>query len=283
MNFKEETKMHLKNADKLEQLYLEDIKQYILENDIPVKIIDGAIYGSRSRGTEKENSDLDPVVEYAGNVKEYALFNILHDLHLSYEGHEVDINPIRKEESGSLAAYLSNAEAYMKGKTKDSMNNEALKQANLLANWLDSNDKHISDMTITMALKDKNEESIVTVMSDGSIKKVDSNTNEAKAFSSAVDAIKSMSNDNANAKDSFPNQATFSIELDYHDFAKHFDDKITIENAQEYFDDMIVKKIANGIIYLAYEGSLFENADTVAHDILAKYDTMPIAIKKEGK
>ena len=68
--------------------------------------------------------------------------------------------------------------------------------------------------------------------------------------------------------------------LDLDDFARHFDEDITIENAQNYFDDMIVKKISDGKIYLTYVGNIIEEASTIANDIDKKYGTKPIGISK---
>lgn len=62
---------------------------------IDVEIIDVEIYGSRTRGEAKADSDLDVKVNYKGAEKDYALFNILNDddSALYIDGIRVDINP----------------------------------------------------------------------------------------------------------------------------------------------------------------------------------------------
>lgn len=282
MNFKEKTKSYIKNASQIEEELLNDIKAEVEQDDLPIKIIDGAIYGSRSRGMQKQNSDLDFVVEYTGDMKEYTVFNILHEMNLTYEGLKVDINPIRKEESGTLNTYLQNADNYMKGKGKDSMNNQGLKQANLLANWFESNGKQLTDIIITMSVKNNDNNIILTIMSDGSITKSTDTVEANKAFANADEVIASFKPSTVKEKDSYPNEAIFNIVIDLNDFSRHFDEDITIENAQNYFDDMIVRKIENGKIYLTYTGDITEDASTVANDIDKKYGTRPISISKKN-
>ena len=83
---------------------------------VEADIVDAVITGSRARGIEKEDSDLDVVIEYRGNMREDALCNALNDGSYSVCGIKVDINPIRMEESGTLAGYLPMAEAYLSEK-----------------------------------------------------------------------------------------------------------------------------------------------------------------------
>jgi predicted nucleotidyltransferase len=70
------------------------------------------IHGSRNRGDAREDSDLDVVVEYEGDFKEDALFNMLNEEPLEIEGITVDINPIRKEETGTLDKYMERSREY---------------------------------------------------------------------------------------------------------------------------------------------------------------------------
>lgn len=76
-----------------------------------------AIFGSRNRGTGREDSDLDAVIEYSGTMREDDVFNILHDEDYEYgtmeiDGIPVDVNPIREQESGSMGNFLKKSKEY---------------------------------------------------------------------------------------------------------------------------------------------------------------------------
>ena len=87
----------LKNysIEQLEGIVLEHISDVFTDIGIDVEIIDVEIYGSRTRGEAKADSDLDVKVKYKGAEKDYALFNILNDddSALYIDGIRVDINP----------------------------------------------------------------------------------------------------------------------------------------------------------------------------------------------
>ena len=88
-----------------------DYVQGVLEdNSIDAEIVDLAVTGSRSRGLESDGSDIDVAIEFTSDLKEDALFNILHEQPFEIGGIAVDINPIRKEETGTLGNYLKNSE-----------------------------------------------------------------------------------------------------------------------------------------------------------------------------
>lgn len=83
------------SIEQLEEIVLEHITDAFTEIGIDVEIIDVEIYGSRTRGEAKADSDLDVKVRYKGAEKDYALFNILNDddSALYIDGIRVDINP----------------------------------------------------------------------------------------------------------------------------------------------------------------------------------------------
>ena len=83
------------SIEQLEEIVLEHITDAFTEIGIDVDIIDVEIYGSRTRGEAKADSDLDVKVRYKGAEKDYALFNILNDddSALYIDGIRVDINP----------------------------------------------------------------------------------------------------------------------------------------------------------------------------------------------
>ena len=83
------------STEQIEEIVLEHITDAFTEIGIDVEIIDVEIYGSRTRGEAKADSDLDVKVKYKGAEKDYALFNILNDddSALYIDGIRVDINP----------------------------------------------------------------------------------------------------------------------------------------------------------------------------------------------
>lgn len=97
----------------------EIVESYVNEKfgyeDNPILVKGIEVYGSRSRGTANEGSDLDVVVEYEGDWKEDSVFNILHEEALTIDGVKVDINPITKGESGTLMQYMEKVRDYDRG------------------------------------------------------------------------------------------------------------------------------------------------------------------------
>ncbi len=89
------------------------LQSKIDEYDMDIELVDVAVSGSRCRGLEQENSDLDVVVEYRGGETEDSLFNTLNEDGLSIGGVKVDINPITEGKSGTLGQYLPGVEAYL--------------------------------------------------------------------------------------------------------------------------------------------------------------------------
>lgn len=67
---------------------------------------------------EHDNSDIDVVVEYEGEIREDVLFNYLHEEDFSLCGLNVDINPITEAKTGTLETYLPSAEKYRSEKAK---------------------------------------------------------------------------------------------------------------------------------------------------------------------
>lgn len=83
------------SIEQIEGIVLEHISDVFYDIGIDVEIIDVEIYGSRTIGEAKADSDLDVKVKYKGAEKDYALFNILNDddSALYIDGIRVDINP----------------------------------------------------------------------------------------------------------------------------------------------------------------------------------------------
>ena len=102
--------------------YTEDEVLSLVRGNIEEKLadagIDGvtikgmALHGSRLRGDAREDSDLDVVVEYEGDMSEDGLFNILNDEPMVIEGVRVDVNPITRGKSGTLDQYMERSRQY---------------------------------------------------------------------------------------------------------------------------------------------------------------------------
>lgn len=94
------------------QVIDDQLKFIINQYDLDIYILGYYLHGSRVFGRPKPNSDLDVVVEYSGTMKEYVLFNIFHEEGFEIDGIQVDINPIRKEETGTLEEYKEKDKNY---------------------------------------------------------------------------------------------------------------------------------------------------------------------------
>lgn len=79
------------------------------------------------------------------------------------------------------------------------MKNEGLKQANILANWLETNNRTIDDLIVTIVVKDS---STYKIMSDGSIVAMSAGTDDDIAFQNANVLITSIESKKAKPKDS---------------------------------------------------------------------------------
>lgn len=97
------------NIEELKEGFKNDIKQILENNDLyDIDIVDIDLHGSRLRGTAKNNSDLDVVVQYNGDIREDDLFNILNENPLEIEGIKVDINPIQE----NIKSYMERSSEY---------------------------------------------------------------------------------------------------------------------------------------------------------------------------
>ena len=87
-----------------------------LLGDDHLEIVGMKVIGSRTNGTAKNDSDIDVLLEYQGDMSEDALFNILNDEEnrLTIEGLPVDINPITKGKSGTINQWLERNKDYQK-------------------------------------------------------------------------------------------------------------------------------------------------------------------------
>lgn len=104
----------------VENIVKDFVQRVFEENGVTAEIGSVAVTGSRSRGLENADSDIDVVIEIDSDLKEDALFNIIHDEELTLESYAIDINPIRADETGTLETYLPTAEAYLAEKAQNS-------------------------------------------------------------------------------------------------------------------------------------------------------------------
>lgn len=117
-HFREKTKRYFRPVDgnsveNIESMVRDYIREKISEYYLPIQIREVMVYGSRSRGTEQEDSDLDILFEYNGANREDDVFNILHEDDFCIGDVKVDINPVTEEKSGPLAELIRRAEVYM--------------------------------------------------------------------------------------------------------------------------------------------------------------------------
>lgn len=121
-DFRAKTEEHFKFYNfrpvEIENMVKDFVQRIFEENGITAEIHGAAVSGSRSRGLENANSDIDVVLEVDSNLKEDALFNIIHEEALTLEGYTIDINPIKVDETGTLETYLPTAEAYLADKAQ---------------------------------------------------------------------------------------------------------------------------------------------------------------------
>jgi len=106
------------SAEDIEKTVYAYVQSQIDEYGLDAKIVDVVVAGSRCRGMEQENSDLDVVVEYIGSTREDDLFNMLHEDSIYIAGIKVDINPITEGRTGTLETYLPEVETYLQEKAQ---------------------------------------------------------------------------------------------------------------------------------------------------------------------
>lgn len=128
------------NAESIESMVRGHVEDALQTFDIDAQVVDVVLVGSRCRGIEHEDSDVDVVVEYYGSEREDSLFNILNEEGLSIGGRNIDINPITKDRSGTLETYLPEVEKYLAEKAQ-SMEQPSRDMAGEVAKEQEAKDK----------------------------------------------------------------------------------------------------------------------------------------------
>lgn len=85
----------------------------IRDNGLDAEIIYVAVTGTRSRGIENKNSDIDVAVEYKGSIREDDFFDMLHEDGMTIAGIKLDINPITEGKTGTMENYLPAVESIL--------------------------------------------------------------------------------------------------------------------------------------------------------------------------
>ena len=138
------------SAEDIEKTVYAYVQSQIDEYGLDAEIVDVVVAGSRCRGIEKENSDLDVVVEYTGSTREDDLFNMLHEDSIYIAGIQVDINPITESRTGTLETYLPEVETYLQEKAQqEQINNQLVTQGKEVMqeqNTLASEEKVLSEL-----------------------------------------------------------------------------------------------------------------------------------------
>ena len=138
------------SADDIEKTVYAYVQSQIDEYGLDAQIVDVVVSGSRCRGIEQENSDLDVVVEYTGSTREDDLFNMLHEDSIYIAGIQVDINPITESRTGTLETYLPEVETYLQEKAQqEQINNQLVTQGREFVqeqNALVSEEKVLSEL-----------------------------------------------------------------------------------------------------------------------------------------
>lgn len=113
------------SRDEIKGIVADHINDVMRDNDVHAEIIGMDIHGSRNRHDARPDSDLDVVVEYRGDIREDDMFNALNGEEdaLSINGIKVDINPIRKEETGDLQSYMKQSKEYDREKSEHAKQN----------------------------------------------------------------------------------------------------------------------------------------------------------------
>lgn len=123
IKFREKTAelFHELNGENPESIegYVKDKVQEVLDfYEVNATVVDAVVAGSRARGIEREDSDIDVVVQIDTTEREDSLFNTIADEGLMIGTTKLDINPITKQESGTLEDYLPKQEVYLAEKAE---------------------------------------------------------------------------------------------------------------------------------------------------------------------
>ena len=119
------------------------------EYGIAAEVRDAVVTGSRCRGIERGESDLDVVVELSTNEREDDLFGVLNEDRLYIGEVAVDINPITAQRTGTLETYLPQAEIYLENLRKQREHEKAAERKGKPA-WRESLKERLAQKKVLM-------------------------------------------------------------------------------------------------------------------------------------
>lgn len=126
----------------VEKEVIDYVRYKLEENDIyDIEILGAKVYGSRESGNNRDDSDLDVLVEFKGNIREDDMFNMLNVGNFEINGIKVDINPITEDKSGTIEEYIN------RNKSKKSLSEVKSKIINLKNETQSKNNKSKNDIT----------------------------------------------------------------------------------------------------------------------------------------
>lgn len=99
------------SEEDVENMVTDYVNSAIEEYALDAKVVGVKVIGSRTRGEEREDSDIDVLVEYEGSESEDGMFNIISDWLADNDadtinGVHLDVNPITRGKSGTIEQFM---------------------------------------------------------------------------------------------------------------------------------------------------------------------------------
>lgn len=115
-----DSRLNGQSMNSIEQMVLAIVEDEISEENLDAKVLGIRVYGSRtSDGIFREDSDVDVVVSYEGEIREDDFFQMLNESAHSVSGLKLDINPIRPDKSGTLEEFMERNKKYLDEKVEE--------------------------------------------------------------------------------------------------------------------------------------------------------------------
>lgn len=101
----------------IESAVTSQVQTIVRDLDLDVRVEDVILSGSRCRGLEHRDSDLDVILIYYGSEKEEDLYNTLHSekMYMGSDMVELDIEPLSVLDMERVVNHISETEAYLQG------------------------------------------------------------------------------------------------------------------------------------------------------------------------